>query len=203
MILWSVARLGWFAKAARIAARKKCPMIWKAFFPMCFPSRLRIESVNILAVSGLPFRNEKTAEFGVMLTVLMKNSFFNAEYGQQLLKISTKSPPPNGCYWLQIPFCKVNAIPCKFFKIVFLELQGRISSSQKDPKNVMQHAAHNVILLLIAHWLFAIPWPKILGSGNVSTNFAGLKSLYRSSNFWHPWLWNWWKNCFQTGKGYS
>jgi hypothetical protein len=47
--------------------------------------RPRIESVNILAVSGLPFGNEKTAEFAVMLTVLMENSFFNAEYGQQLL----------------------------------------------------------------------------------------------------------------------
>jgi hypothetical protein len=71
---------------------------------MCFPSRLRIKSVNILAVSGLPFGNEKTAEFGVMLTVLMKNSFFNAEYGQQLLKISTKSP-------------QTDVIDCRFLSV--------------------------------------------------------------------------------------
>jgi hypothetical protein len=111
---------------------------------MCFPSRPLIEATKFLADSGVPFGNEKTAEFEAMLDELMEASLDKAENGQKLqlpiLKILTKSPC---CFF--IAFGKRMLMIAEPESVKWIRSQvrvsgepvfspGRISLSRKDPK---------------------------------------------------------------------
>jgi hypothetical protein len=96
MISWSVAKLGWLANAAGIAARKEWPEIWDAFFPTCFDSNDLTVSMKTFGVSGLPLVKEKTGMLHAMFLALDSRNLDRAVRGQQLLfsirKMSMKSP---------------------------------------------------------------------------------------------------------------